>query len=196
MKSLTWRPHFFPKHPSPNTLNPEFSRLLSLPPSSLLRPSSSSSLKHTQAIPPKQIPSEPTKPSTSVLETSPDPNKIAEDAIFQFLSCGFSRTAILTSASIGLALLVAAMDAQKALAWGPEGPLVEEFWDNMRRYGLYALTVSTGAIYTILQPIVELLKNPISAILIFAILVGGLYLVSQVLNAMVGITNFSYDYAY
>lgn len=85
---------------------------------------------------------------------------------------------------------------QKALAFGPEGPLVEEFWDNVRRYAIYALTVSTGALYTIFQPIFELLKNPISAILILVILGGGLYVVSQVVSAMVGITDFSYDYSY
>ncbi|KAH0712225.1 hypothetical protein KY289_008184 [Solanum tuberosum] len=31
-------------------------------------------------------------------------------------------------------------DKNQALALGPEGPLMEEFWENMRRYGLYALT--------------------------------------------------------
>lgn len=88
------------------------------------------------------------------------------------------------------------IDDQKALAFGPEGPLVEEFWDNVRRYAIYALTVSTGALYTIFQPILELLKNPISAILILAVFGGGLFLVSQVLSAMVGVSDFSYDYGY
>ncbi|KAH7545366.1 hypothetical protein FEM48_Zijuj01G0086000 [Ziziphus jujuba var. spinosa] len=87
-------------------------------------------------------------------------------------------------------------DDQKALAFGPEGPLVEEFWDNVRRYAIYALTVSTGAIYTIFQPILELLKNPITAILILTILGGGIFIVSQVLSAMVGFSDFSYDYGY
>ncbi|GLT80218.1 hypothetical protein SLA2020_516700 [Shorea laevis] len=86
--------------------------------------------------------------------------------------------------SVGFLLLFMGMDDQKALALGPEGPLVEEFWDNVRRYALYALTVSTGAIYTVLQPILELLKNPISAILILVIIGGGIYVVSQVLSAM------------
>ncbi|KDP29295.1 hypothetical protein JCGZ_19398 [Jatropha curcas] len=48
-------------------------------------------------------------------------------------------------------------DEHKALAFGPEGPLVEEFWENVRRYALYALTV---------------------------------------LSAMVGVTEFTYDYGY
>ncbi|KAL0363129.1 UNVERIFIED_CONTAM: hypothetical protein Scaly_1268100 [Sesamum calycinum] len=50
----------------------------------------------------------------------------------------------------------------------------------MRRYALYALTVSTGAIYTLLQPILELLKNPISAILVLTIIGGSIFIVSQV----------------
>lgn len=84
----------------------------------------------------------------------------------------------------------------RALAFGPEGPLAEEFWENVRRYALYTLTVSTGAIYTIFQPILELLKNPISAVLILVILGGGVFIVYQVVATMVGVNEFSYDYAY
>ncbi|KAH8934144.1 hypothetical protein BDL97_18G067600 [Sphagnum fallax] len=32
----------------------------------------------------------------------------------------------------------------RALALGPGGPLMEEFWDNVRRYGFYFFTVVTG----------------------------------------------------
>lgn len=98
--------------------------------------------------------------------------------------------------SLGLVLFLMGMDGQKALALGPEGPLMEEFWENVRRYGLYALTVSTGALYTIFQPIFELLKNPISAVLVLIILGGGIFIVSQVVSAMVGVTDFAYEYAY
>lgn len=106
---------------------------------------------------------------------------------------------ILGAVTVGVAAFLLGADDghhSRALALGPEGPLVEEFWDNVRRYALYALTVSTGAIYTILQPIIELLKNPISAILILLILGGSFYIISQVLSAMIGITEFSYDYGY
>ncbi|KAM6601884.1 hypothetical protein CsatA_021493 [Cannabis sativa] len=108
----------------------------------------------------------------------------------------YSRSLIVGAVSVGVLLFLMGLDDQKALALGPEGPLAEEFWDNVRRYALYALTVSTGALYTIFLPIFELLKNPISAILILAILGGGFYLVSQVVSAMVGVTDFSYDYSY
>ncbi|GMI72667.1 hypothetical protein like AT4G16410 [Hibiscus trionum] len=108
----------------------------------------------------------------------------------------FSRFVVVGAVSMGLALLLMEADVQKALALGPEGPLVEEFWDNVRRYALYALTVSTGAIYTIVLPILELLKNPISAVLILVILGGGIFIVSQILSAMVGVTDFTYSYGY
>ena len=80
--------------------------------------------------------------------------------------------------------LVLGVDAEKAVALGPEGPLMEEFWDNVRRYGLYALTVSTGALSAVFEPIFELLKNPISAVLILIILGGSFYILSQVVSSM------------
>ncbi|KAL7130447.1 hypothetical protein ABFS83_13G134900 [Erythranthe nasuta] len=108
-----------------------------------------------------------------------------------------SRIVILGAASLGLALFLMGFDDhQKALAFLPEGPLMEDFWDNMRRYALYALTVSTGAIWVLVEPIVELLKNPISAVLIIVILGGGFFLVTQVVTAMIGLSDFSYDYNY
>ncbi|XP_010252743.1 PREDICTED: uncharacterized protein LOC104594228 [Nelumbo nucifera] len=116
--------------------------------------------------------------------------------LLEVSSGGLSRFVILGAFSLGLAMFIAGMDDQKALALGPEGPLMEEFWDNMRRYALYILTVSTGAIYTIFQPILELLKNPISAFLIITIVAGSFYIVSQVLSAMVGVSDFTYDYGY
>ncbi|KAI9162042.1 hypothetical protein LWI28_023210 [Acer negundo] len=118
--------------------------------------------------------------------------------IFQVVPDGFGRRFVVVGAvSIGFVLLLMGfVDEQKALAFGPEGPMVEEFWENVRRYGLYALTVSTGALYTILLPIFELLKNPISALLLLVILGGSFFIISQVLSAMVGVTEFSYDYQY
>lgn len=113
------------------------------------------------------------------------------------ISSKIPRWVFLGGASLGFAFLILGADGQnEALAFGPEGPLVEEFWDNMRRYGLYVLTVSTGALYTIFQPIAELLKNPVTAILIITVVVGGGYLVSQVVSAMVGLSDFSYNYGY
>ncbi|XP_040382130.1 uncharacterized protein LOC121054961 [Oryza brachyantha] len=111
-------------------------------------------------------------------------------------TCGLPTWALVGGITAGVAAALAlSAGAGPAAALGPEGPLVEEFWDNMRRYALYALTVSTGVAYTLLQPIVELLKNPVTALLIIAVIAGSGFLVSQVLNAMVGNSDFIYDYA-
>jgi hypothetical protein len=110
-------------------------------------------------------------------------------------TCALPTWALVGGIAAGTAAAVLlSAGAGPALALGPEGPLVEEFWDNMRRYALYVVTVSTGVAYTVLQPIVELLKNPVTALLIVAVLAGSGFLVSQVLNAMVGNSDFIYRY--
>ncbi|WVZ10176.1 hypothetical protein V8G54_014706 [Vigna mungo] len=109
---------------------------------------------------------------------------------------GISNSSVVIMGAVCVGILAVILSEEKALALGPEGPLVEEFWDNVRRYGLYALTVSTGALYTIFRPILDLLRNPVSAIFILVLFGGSLYLVSQVLSAMVGVSEFSYDYGY
>ncbi|KAL6992913.1 hypothetical protein U1Q18_011031 [Sarracenia purpurea var. burkii] len=133
----------------------------------------------------------------------PKPQKILKEREFAFSQLlspnGYPRIVILGAITIGFVLFfeVGFDEKNRALALGgPEGPLMEEFWDNMRRYGLYVLTVSTGVAYTIFQPILELLKNPISAILILVIMGGGIYIVSQVVSAMVGVSDFNYQYSY
>ncbi|KAI5414453.1 uncharacterized protein LOC127138295 [Lathyrus oleraceus] len=162
----------------PNSSNPSCSLFtpkkhpLFIKPNMKQRPSKSCAMKLTKQTP--------------VVEDAPMKLQVVEN--------GNSRAMIMGAVSVGVLLLLSGMDEHKALALGPEGPLVEEFWDNVRRYGLYALTVSTGAIYTIMVPIFELLKNPITAILIVAIFGGGFYIVSQVVSAMVGISDFSYEY--
>ncbi|KQK19148.1 uncharacterized protein LOC100838766 isoform X1 [Brachypodium distachyon] len=110
-------------------------------------------------------------------------------------TCELPTWALIGGITAGVALALAlSVDAGPAMALGPEGPLVEEFWDNMRRYGLYALTVSTGFAWALVQPIVELLRNPITAVLIIFVIAGGGVLVSQVINAMAGNSDFIYMY--
>ncbi|KAI3874801.1 hypothetical protein MKW98_019374 [Papaver atlanticum] len=98
--------------------------------------------------------------------------------------------------TLGVAMLVVGMNDQKTSALGPEGPLVEEFWDNMGIYSFYILPESTSVIYTIFQPILEILKNLVTAALIITVLGGKLFIVSQVISTMVGVSEFLYDYGY
>lgn len=110
-------------------------------------------------------------------------------------TCELPTWALIGGITVGVALALAlSVDAGPAMALGPEGPLLEEFWDNMRRYGLYALTVSTGFAWALVQPIYELLRNPITAVLIIVVMAGGAVLTVQVINAMAGNSDFVYMY--
>ncbi|VFQ97821.1 unnamed protein product [Cuscuta campestris] len=100
-----------------------------------------------------------------------------------------SRALMWGAAAVGAAVLLMGLgEEEKALALGPGGPLMEDFWENMRRYGVFALTVSTGALYAVFRPIFELLRSPVSAILVVIVVAGGFYIMSQVLSAMLGIS--------
>ncbi|KAK0596097.1 hypothetical protein LWI29_012767 [Acer saccharum] len=176
-------------------------RVITTNPSFLIIPTTTTSyLKH---LPPQQsarlsVIARQTPKTRDIIKSRPLNVLKSNRDIFQVVPDGFGRRFVVVGAvSIGFVLLLMGfVDEQKALAFGPEGPMVEEFWENVRRYGLYALTVSTGALYTILLPIFELLKNPISALLLLVILGGSFFIISQVLSAMVGVTEFSYDYQY
>ncbi|CAM8977950.1 unnamed protein product [Rhodiola kirilowii] len=155
--------------------------------------------KHQLLSPPLRIPPTQSKSSHTDKETLPMlkiDNLMEQKSHLGSASDDKSKYVLLGAVSVGVLIFLMGIDEQKALALGPEGPLMEEFWDNVRRYGLYILTVSSGALYTIFQPIFELLKNPISAILVLTILGGGLFIVSQVVNAMIGASDFNYEYYY
>ncbi|XP_004507604.1 uncharacterized protein [Cicer arietinum] len=173
----------------PSSSNPSCSLFTSKTPQLLIKPT-----KLVTSYGFKNLKHQTSKIEVTLTEQTPVTLKHKPLKKLEVLENRKSRIVIMGVVSLGILLVLSGMDEEKALALGPEGPLVEEFWDNVRRYGLYALTVSTGAIYTILQPIFELLKNPITAILILSILGGGFYIVSQVISAMVGVSDFSYDY--
>eukprot|EP00850_Spirogloea_muscicola_P016295 SM000131S26725 [mRNA] locus=s131:250426:257697:+ [translate_table: standard] len=82
-----------------------------------------------------------------------------------------------------------------ALALGPDGPLAEEFWENVTRYISFFFTVLTGGLYSIARPIGDLLRRPLSAVLTLAALSGGFYLTYLTISAMLGITPYEYDYS-
>ncbi|GBG80638.1 hypothetical protein CBR_g31098 [Chara braunii] len=83
----------------------------------------------------------------------------------------------------------------RALALGPGGPLMEDFWDNMRRYVLYFFTVATGGLYTLVKPLADLLRRPATAVLVVVIATGVLYLTYTTVNTMLGL-NQDFDYLY
>ncbi|KAG2248181.1 hypothetical protein Bca52824_087809 [Brassica carinata] len=90
------------------------------------------------------------------------------------------------------------ISVEKAMALGPEGPLMEEFWDDVRDVTVHRWKSfgTTGALSAVFEPIFELLKNPISAVLILIILGGSFYILSQVVSSMFGVNEFVYEYGY
>ncbi|KAK2984017.1 hypothetical protein RJ640_003146 [Escallonia rubra] len=76
-----------------------------------------------------------------MLEVTKKPKSSSREDLLQVGSNGYSRFVVLGTLSVGFVLFLMGVDDHKALAFGPEGPLMEDFWDNMRRYGLYALTL-------------------------------------------------------
>ncbi|KAL6197728.1 hypothetical protein ACLB2K_033333 [Fragaria x ananassa] len=180
---------------TPTTL--AYSTFSANPSSRFLNPISSSQQNHPPSYPTISSASLPTRRcnigKASVKSLDQKPSTTTEDGNGNHSS----RFLIVGALSVGVAMMLMGIDDQhKAMALGPEGPLMEEFWDNVRRYALYALTVSTGALYTVFLPIYELLKNPISAILVVVILGGSFFILTQVVSAMIGDTDFSYQYQY
>lgn len=90
--------------------------------------------------------------------------------------------------------LVCLPDAN-ALALGPGGPLMEEFWDNVRRYGFYFFTVVSGGLYSLAKPLLDLLKEPSTQFLVAIAVAGTLYLVYLTVSTMLGLTDFDYQYS-
>ena len=96
--------------------------------------------------------------------------------------------------SLVFALVCLALDAP-ALALGPGGPVMEEFWDNVRRYGFYFITVVSGGLYSLTKPLLDLLKDPSTQILVLIVTIGTIYLVYLTVSTMLGLNEFVYQYA-
>jgi hypothetical protein len=86
---------------------------------------------------------------------------------------------------VALCLLV---DASPAHAEGGE-----EFFGNVARYGRYFVTVMLGTGYVILRPIVDMFKNPFSAILAIVLVTGAVVGTKVTLDAMLGL-DFQVEY--
>lgn len=84
---------------------------------------------------------------------------------------------------------------EHALALGPGGPLMEEFWDNVRRYGFYFFTVVSGGLYSLAKPLVELMKDPSTQILVIIAVIGTFYLMYLTVSTMLGLNDFVYEYS-
>lgn len=95
----------------------------------------------------------------------------------------------------GLVFAIVCLPDASALALGPGGPLMEEFWDNVRRYGLYFFTVVSGGLYSLAKPLLDLLKEPSTQLLVAIAVAGTFYLIYLTVSTMLGLTEFDYQYS-
>lgn len=95
----------------------------------------------------------------------------------------------------GLVFALVCLPDEHALALGPGGPLMEEFWDNVRRYGFYFFTVVSGGLYSLAKPVLDLMKDPSTQILVAVVVIGTFYLMYLTVSTMLGLNDFVYQYA-
>ncbi|AXY67377.1 MULTISPECIES: DUF751 family protein [Thermosynechococcus] len=65
---------------------------------------------------------------------------------------------------------------------------MDGFWENVLRYQRYFVTVLLGVVWNVVEPLVPLLKRPLSAIALIGLMVGLLTFVALTLRAMLGLT--------
>lgn len=66
--------------------------------------------------------------------------------------------------------------------------MFDGFWDNVFRYPRYFVTVLLGVFVNTVEPLMPLLKRPVTLIALFGFLVGGFVFVSLTLRAMLGLS--------
>ncbi|MBD1939827.1 DUF751 family protein [Microcoleus sp. FACHB-68] len=64
----------------------------------------------------------------------------------------------------------------------------DDFWTNVSRYPRYFITIILGIFFFLFEWLKPLLKRPVTAIAIVALLVSGAIFVSLTLRAMLGLS--------
>lgn len=65
----------------------------------------------------------------------------------------------------------------------------EDFWVNISKYFRFFISLMTGTAYVLLRPFARMLKNPVTAVLLVAGIVGGIFFLNFTLNAMLGLSD-------
>ncbi len=65
---------------------------------------------------------------------------------------------------------------------------MQEFWENLGRYGRYFITVTLGIFIALFQRLEPLLKNPKSAIALVLLILGIFTFMALTLRAMLGLS--------
>jgi hypothetical protein len=63
---------------------------------------------------------------------------------------------------------------------------MKEFWDNVFLYPRYFISFTLGIFFFLFEQVQPLLKNPVSAIALTGILIGGFFFITFTLRAMLG----------
>ena len=64
---------------------------------------------------------------------------------------------------------------------------MQEFFDNVFRYPRYFITITLGIFFALFERFRPLLSNPVSAIALIGILLGGFLFITYTLRAMLGL---------
>lgn len=64
---------------------------------------------------------------------------------------------------------------------------MQNLWNNVSKWPLFVLGTILGVLLNAVKPLVPLFKNPVTAIALVGIVVGGLAFVAFTLRAMLGL---------
>ncbi|MBD2301579.1 DUF751 family protein [Nostoc sp. FACHB-87] len=66
--------------------------------------------------------------------------------------------------------------------------MFDGFWDNVLRYPRYLITILVGLLVNTFEPLLPLLKRPVTLVAVVGLLLGGLAFVTLTLRAMLGLS--------
>ncbi|TAE54739.1 MAG: DUF751 family protein [Nostocales cyanobacterium] len=66
--------------------------------------------------------------------------------------------------------------------------MFDGFWDNVFRYPRYLITIVLGLFLNTFEPLMPLLKRPVTLIAIVGLFVGGMFFLTFTLRAMLGLS--------
>ncbi|NJN48533.1 MAG: DUF751 family protein [Alkalinema sp. RL_2_19] len=64
---------------------------------------------------------------------------------------------------------------------------MQDLWNTISKYPKFLISVILGVFFNLAQPIVALLKHPVTAIALIGVLVGGFLCVTFILRGMLAI---------
>ncbi|MBE9210029.1 DUF751 family protein [Nostoc sp. LEGE 06077] len=66
--------------------------------------------------------------------------------------------------------------------------MFDGFWENVFRYPRYLITILVGLLVNTFEPLLPLLKRPVTLVAVVGLLLGGLAFMTLTLRAMLGLS--------